>query len=546
MFAQPFLTSLLTGISWPIFTALVSLDIERHPWVTVILTCTGFVTALRLFVPGIKVLEILLSFALFNVGLFSTFAVYRISPLHPLSKFPGPRGARISSWWITRHILKTDFNWFRSVEGMHHTWGDFVRVGPRELSINNASAIPHIYGPHSKCMKGPFYASMSTDPKMLALQTTQDVDDHRRRRKAWDRAFSTASLNEFLPRLTAKTDTLISQLRGQSVVDMTQWTMFWSFDFMGDIGLGKDFHSMETGVLHHSLSNLHNTLKMMTIFGSVSWFLRMTMRVVGPMVMNFDKFMEYSKQQLMKKEEEVDKDHKPTDVLSWLLKAKFENDRSAAPGPMAMHADAGIIIFAGSLTKRTSDTSATALTNAFYEIARNKAICQKLQSELLAAFNGAEWSYPPLKDVHYLDWVIDETLRLHPPVPSGLTRVTPPEGLNINGTFVPGGTIVSVPPWTIHKDERYWDNPMTFDPERWEKEGNPETREAFIPFSKGQWSCIGKTLARMEMRTVISKLVMNFDIELADEEVERTFERDTKDMFTLYLPELRLRLVPIN
>ncbi len=129
MFAQPFLTSLLTGISWPILTALVSLDIERHPWVTVILTCTGFVTALRLFVPGIKVLEILLSFALFNVGLFSTFAVYRISPLHPLSKFPGPRGARISSWWITRHILKTDFNWFRSVEGMHHTWGDFVRVG---------------------------------------------------------------------------------------------------------------------------------------------------------------------------------------------------------------------------------------------------------------------------------------------------------------------------------------------------------------------------------------------------------------------------------
>lgn len=48
------------------------------------------------------------------------------------------------------------------------------------------------------------------------------------------------------------------------------------------------------------------------------------------------------------------------------------------------------------------------------------------------------------------------------------------------------------------------------------------------------------------MRTVISKLVMNFDIELADEEVERTFERDTKDIFTLYLPELRLRLVPID
>ncbi|KAF9016932.1 cytochrome P450, partial [Hymenopellis radicata] len=539
MFTQTSLASTLAGAALPVVIALVHWDTERHPWVTVILTCAGFVTALRHFLPDIKVLEILLLFGFFNGGLWTALVAYRISPFHPLSKFPGPSGARITSWWITKVVLASNFTWFRSVQAMHDTWGDFVRTGPRELSINNAAAISHIYGPQSKCTKGPFYANMSTDPAKLSLQATQDIDDHKRRRKAWDRAFSTASLNSFLPRLVSKTDTLIAQLRGQSVVDMTQLAMFWSFDVMGDIGLGKDFHTIETGVLHDSLTNLQTTIKMMTIFSGVSWFLRMSLRLIGPMLVSYDKFLDYSKAQLMKKEEEVDKDHKPTDVLSWLLKAKFENDRSAAPGPMAMHFDAAIIIFAG------SDTSATALTNAFYEIARNKEVYDKLHSLLVAQFNGAEWSYPPLKDVHYLDWVIDEALRLHPPVPSGLSRVTPSEGLNIAGTFIPGNTIVSVPPWTIQRDERYWDEPLKFIPERWEGEGNPEQRDAYIPFSRGQWSCIGKTLARMEMRTVISKVVLNFKLELADEEVERTFERDQKDEFTLLLPALRLRLVPV-
>ncbi|WYZ38083.1 hypothetical protein EsH8_II_001589 [Colletotrichum jinshuiense] len=57
----------------------------------------------------------------------------------------------------------------------------------------------------------------------------------------------------------------------------------------------------------------------------------------------------------------------------------------------------------------------------------------------------------PLSKLQYLQACIDETLRLHPTVPSGLQRMTPPEGMEIDGTFIPGNTIVQVPSHTMFR-----------------------------------------------------------------------------------------------
>lgn len=63
-------------------------------------------------------------------------------------------------------------------------------IGPREVSVVRKSAVSLIFGPQSKCSKSTWYAQASTDPKSCSIHHTRDVDDHRKRRKAWDRGLS--------------------------------------------------------------------------------------------------------------------------------------------------------------------------------------------------------------------------------------------------------------------------------------------------------------------------------------------------------------------
>lgn len=92
-----------------------------------------------------------------------------------------------------------------------------------------------------------------------------------------------------------------------------------------------------------------------------------------------------------------------------------------------------------------SDTTSSILTNLFFELARNRELLAKLQKQLdeLSEINDTT-----LRGIELLDGVIYEGLRLHPPVPSGLQRVTPEEGIMIGNTFIPGNTIVQVPHYT--------------------------------------------------------------------------------------------------
>ena len=102
--------------------------------------------------------------------------------------------------------------------------------------------------------------------------------------------------------------------------------------------------------------------------------------------------------------------------------------------------DCGLIIIAG------SDTTTTALTYVFYHLCQSAQIFAKLRKELDSFYKpGSESEFRDLQEATYLNAVINEALRLHPPVPSGLLRVTPPEGITIGSTFIPGNVTISTP-----------------------------------------------------------------------------------------------------
>lgn len=187
-----------------------------------------------------------------------------------------------------------------------------------------------------------------------------------------------------------------------------------------------------------------------------------------------------------------------------------------------------------------SDTISVALTNSFYYLTKYPAIYQKLQAILDAEFPGGEtdWSYTKAKALPYLDAIIHETLRLRPSVPSGLPRTTPAGGLQIDEVFIPGGINVSIPTYAIQRDPRYWDNPLEFVPERWEKLSLEKM--PFMPFTKGKYACPGKNLAMMEMAMVISRVALRYNLEFPSDAVADRFENGSLDTFTMTVPSLPL------
>jgi Cytochrome P450 len=183
-----------------------------------------------------------------------------------------------------------------------------------------------------------------------------------------------------------------------------------------------------------------------------------------------------------------------------LLKALKEKDSSAPPGEEALQEDGRLLIIAGRYVSaiclhrfflnKGSDTTGATLANALYYLASNPSTLKELQRQLDSLFSGAgeAFTYDQVRDIPYLEAIINETLRLKPAVPSGQQRVTPPVGLQIDEVWIPGDINVVVPQYTIQRDSRNFLEGEKFVPERWlvENKGKMVLNEqAYFPFQLG-------------------------------------------------------------
>lgn len=128
-----------------------------------------------------------------------------------------------------------------------------------------------------------------------------------------------------------------------------------------------------------------------------------------------------------------------------------------------------------------------------------------------------------VRDLPYLSSVIQETLRIHSTSSMGLPRLVPPgPGVEINGYTFPAGTALSVPAYTIHHSTEIWgEDADEFVPERWEKERLTERQKnAFIPFSYGPRSCVGRNVAMMELALTVGTVFRRYEFLLLQGELK--------------------------
>ncbi|KAF2272859.1 cytochrome P450 67 [Westerdykella ornata] len=484
--------------------------------------------------------RVALSSVIFNAATLSSIAIYRLF-FHRCRNIPGPVLARLTRFYAMYQTAK-EMTYFKELDKMHQKYGDFVRVGPRDVSVMRKEALPLVYGPKTECRKATWYGQQGHNPKKLSLSMLRDKKLYRLRRRAWDRGLSMKALASYETRIKANVEKFISQIQKRSGegIDATAWSMLYSFDIMGDVGFSKDFENLSSGTEHPAIKVLHDHVKILATLVTVPWLLNMFASIPGA-GSQFAIFFKICADQLDAKVKGWSGEKQPEDVMSWLLKAVKENDVSAAPSREALEDDCRVLIIAG------SDTKATALACLLYYLAKYPRVQKKLQALIGEAMLGgySEWSYTKVKSVTYLDDIINETLRLKPPFMVLPPRETPPQGMHIGDTYIPGNTNVYVAPILIHRDPRWWKEPEEFLPERWgELRAEMHTDEApYIPFNSGLHSCPGQNLAIVSLRYLVSSVVQNFDIEFAPGETGETFDKDFEDTALMKLPPLKLRFV---
>ena len=127
---------------------------------------------------------------------------------------------------------------------------------------------------------------------------------------------------------------------------------------------------------------------------------------------------------------------------------------------------------------------------------------------------GRSPSAAELQELAHLERAIDEALRLYPP--AYLMFRQPTDDVELGGYTVPAGTTLSLPPWVVHRDERWWEAPDTYRPDRFNDEDSDRPEYAYFPFGGGPRHCIAMRFARMEMKSVVATLLTQFEFDVAE------------------------------
>jgi cytochrome P450 len=181
---------------------------------------------------------------------------------------------------------------------------------------------------------------------------------------------------------------------------------------------------------------------------------------------------------------------RPDDLLSMLLNARDE-ETGQGMSDKQLRDEAVTILIAG------HETTANALTWAFYLLSENPRTFEALRSELTLALNGRVPTFDDLPKLPYARAVFEESMRLYPPAWM-IGRCAKSQD-TIGNYLVPAGTFVLVSPYVTHRHPALWDNPDQFDPSRFiDGRADALAKFAYVPFGGGQRFCIGSNFALME------------------------------------------------
>jgi cytochrome P450 len=194
------------------------------------------------------------------------------------------------------------------------------------------------------------------------------------------------------------------------------------------------------------------------------------------------------------------------DLLSLLLRAQDEDGTSMTD--KQLRDEAMTLFLAG------HETTANALAWTLFLVSQYPHVEARLHSELREALGERAPSFSDLPQLKYTETVVQEAMRLYPPA-FAVSREAIDE-CEIGGYRIPSRATLLLCQWTIHRDARFFEEPLSFRPERWQDNLQKRLPKfAYFPFGGGLRLCVGNAFAMMEATLVLATLAQKFRFTLA-------------------------------
>ncbi|KAI8290849.1 Trichothecene C-15 hydroxylase [Colletotrichum sp. SAR 10_98] len=427
---------------------------------------------------------------------------------------------------------------------LHDKYGPVVRIADNELSFIHPDAWKdsngHRKGSKPENVKEPL-ATVGNEHNLFGAS----LEDHSRMRRVLSHGFSMQAILDQQPLISVYVDLFIRRLHehcenGTSPVDMVTWYNRVTFDIISDLSWGEPLGCLAKQQDHPWIAALSRTVKYQMFRG---------------LAMRFPPFSPLLKalipEELSRGEEEnfalaaanvekrIAEGGSRPDFLESMLRQKGEKASLFTIEKREMVSNSFLLMLGG------SETSATALSAVTFFVTSHPQVMERLTNEILSAFpRDEDIDVHSVQKLPYLLAVLDETLRLNPPLPHTSPRVVRKGGDEFCGYFVPEGTVISIPHWAMYHSSSNFTEPESFIPERWLGDSRFETdqREGRKPFSFGPRNCIGMNLAYIEMRTILARVIWNFEMRLADE--SKSWTQGQQAWVVWEKPELMVCLTP--
>ncbi|OHW97442.1 pisatin demethylase [Colletotrichum incanum] len=452
--------------------------------------------------------------------------------------------AHFSYLWLAKTTYSGRQYWVH--RSLHKSKGSLIRVGPNEVVTNDPKLVRKISGTDERWARDPFYITGKFNPyhdNMFSILNPREHQMAKSRRLAAYSGRETPDLEigmdglvkTLIHMIEARYTSPIKDSQGPPLLDLGRTSCYFTLDVITRLAFGKEFGYLDSENDHFGfLGSLHDLWPQMSTCADVPilrkfLFSSFFLKLMGPKTtdkVGFGALMGVANHYVGKRFASNEKPQQ--DMLVGLLHNQSGLELrtlTMRKGSMIKHGlnqvecetEGLFMIIAG------TESTASAIRSALVHTMTSPLVYQKLKAEIHTAIREGKVSSPitfqEAKALPYLQAVIYESIRMRPPLIGYFPKVVPAGGENILGYYLPAGTAIGTNMSAIlASTDLFGPDADVFRPERFteleEDSCKQMKRDVELAFGSGQWMCMGKTIAFMEINKSVFEIFRAFDMQL--------------------------------